>query len=117
MPEPAGFSTAVPMTGHAALGTVTLLVAKIEKLKPGAFVNANWTAAEAPAPTIWVEPAVMVSGKIGPVETDWFVALKLKLSMAIPCAPPRLLVMVQTSHKAEPGVQLVMDRPVTAFLT
>ena len=117
MPEFAGFSTAVPMTGQLAIGAVTLFVAKIEKLKLGTLVKLNCAVADAPEPTICIEPGVMVIGKIGPVETNWFVALKLKLSIAIPWALPWLSSCCQTNQSAAFAGQLPMARLVTARLT
>ena len=62
MPEPAGFSTAVPMTGHLDIGAAILFVDRIEKLKPGALVKLNCTVADAPEPVIRIEPALILSG-------------------------------------------------------
>src|ERR1039457_6387668 len=105
------------MTGQLVFGAVTLFVAKIEKLKLGALVKLNCAVADAPEPTICIEPGVMVIGKIGPVETICFVALKLRSSIAIPWALPWLSSCCQTSHSAAFVGQLPMARLVTARLT
>ena len=83
MPEPAGFSTAVPMTGQLAIVAAILFVARIEKLKPGALVKVNCAVADAPEPVIRIEPAVMLSG-VMTVGGRTLAALKFKLSIANP---------------------------------
>ena len=81
-PEPGGFSSARPMTGQVAIGAVKLLVERTEKLKPEVLVKLNWNEADAPEPTIWLEPGRIVIGKLGETVVTRLVALKFKLSMA-----------------------------------
>ena len=76
------------MNGQLVFGAAMLFVAKIEKLKLGALVKLNCAVADAPEPTICIEPGLIVIGKIGPVEANWFVALKLRSSIATPWALP-----------------------------
>src|SRR5260221_8208666 len=104
---------AVPMTGQFVTGALTLFVARIEKLKLGALVKENCTAADAPEPVMCAEPGVMVMGRMG--FTTGVLAEKLKLSIATSCAVPSVSAC-QTSQSVLFGGQLVMTRLVTPML-